>query len=334
MKVLFIGGTGNISTSVSQAALANHIELFHLNRGSKHMDGVTSLRADIRDVEAVKTVLKSHTWDCVVDWIAFTPDEVERDFQLFHGKTRQYIFISSASAYQKPLLMSVITESTPLKNPFWDYSRNKIACEDLLAKHYREDDFPVTIVRPSHTYRNIIPATLGGSAEYTVVDRIRKGLPIVVHGDGTSPWTLTHADDFAKAFIGLIGNDYAIGEAFHITSNEALSWDRIHHYLAEAVGCEANIVHATSEAIAAIADAEGIPTVRGSLLGDKSYPAVFDNTKIKRFVPSFRASIPFAQGIRQTIAWFEADPARMIVNERSNHLIDRIVESCRIRADQ
>lgn len=325
MKVLFIGGTGNISTSVSQAASANHIELFHLNRGSKQMDGITSLQADIRDVEAVKAVLKSHTWDCVVDWIAFTPDEVERDFQLFRGKTRQYIFISSASAYQKPLLLPVITESTPLKNPFWDYSRNKIACEDLLTRHYREDDFPVTIVRPSHTYRNIIPATLGGSAEYTVIDRIRKGLPIVVHGDGTSLWTLTHADDFAKAFIGLMGNDYAIGEAFHITSDEALSWDRIHTYLAEAVGCEATIVHATSEAIADVADAEGFPALRGSLLGDKAYPALFDNSKIKRFVPSFRASIPFAQGIRETIAWFEADPKRMVINEKTNRLIDRLV---------
>ncbi len=326
MKVLFIGGTGNISTSVSKAALDNGMELFHLNRGTNHLAGVTSLQADIHDLKAVETVLKSHTWDCVVDWIAFTPEEVERDYRLFHGKTKQYIFISSASAYQKPLLLPVITESTPLKNPFWDYSRNKIACEDLLVKHYRENDFPITIVRPSHTYRNILPATIGGSAEYTIIDRIRKGLPIVVHGDGTSLWTLTHADDFAKAFIGLIGNEYTIGEAFHITSDEALSWNRIHELLAETVGCKANIVHCTSDFIADIADEEGFPALRGSLLGDKAYPAIFDNTKIKRFVPSFQASIHFAEGIRSTIEWFEAEPKRMIVNENSNRLINRLIK--------
>jgi nucleoside-diphosphate-sugar epimerase len=325
MKVLFIGGTGNISTSVSKAALDNGIELFHLNRGSDFA-GVTSLHADINDLNAVEMVLKHHTWDCVVDWIAFTPEEVERDYRLFQGKTKQYIFISSASAYQKPLLMPVITESTPLKNPFWNYSRNKIACEDLLIRHYREDDFPITIVRPSHTYRKILPATLGGSHEYTVIDRIRKGLPIVVHGDGTSLWTLTHADDFAKAFTGLIGNGYAIGEAFHITSDEALSWNRIHELLAEAVGCKANIVHCTSDFIADFGDTEGFTDLRGSLLGDKAYPAVFDNTKIKRFVPSYRAAIPFAEGIRHTIQWFEADPKRMVVNEKTNRLINRLIE--------
>jgi nucleoside-diphosphate-sugar epimerase len=325
MKVLFIGGTGNISTSVSKTALDKEIELFHLNRGSDFA-GVTSLHADINDLNAVEMALRHHTWDCVVDWIAFTPEEVERDYQLFRGKTKQYIFISSASAYQKPLLMPVITESTPLKNPFWDYSRNKIACEDLLIRHYREDDFPITIVRPSHTYRNILPATLGGSREYTILDRIRKGLPIVVHGDGTSLWTLTHADDFAKAFTGLIGNGYAIGEAFHITSDEALSWNRIHELLAEAVGCKANIVHCTSDLIADIADTEGFTDLRGSLLGDKAYPAVFDNTKIKRFVSSFRAVIPFAEGIRCAVQWFEADPKRMVINEKTNRLINRLIE--------
>jgi nucleoside-diphosphate-sugar epimerase len=325
MKVLFIGGTGNISTSVSKAALDKGIELFHLNRRSDFA-GVTSLHADIKDLNAVEMVLRHHTWDCVVDWIAFTPEEVERDYQLFRGKTKQYIFISSASAYQKPLLMPVITESTPLKNPFWDYSRNKIACEDLLVRYYREDDFPITIVRPSHTYRNTLPATLGGSREYTILDRIRKGLPIVVHGDGTSLWTLTHADDFAKAFTSLIGNGYAIGEAFHITSDEALSWNRIHELLAEAVGCKANIVHCTSDLIADIADAEGFTDLRGSLLGDKAYPAVFDNTKIKRFVPSFRAVIPFAEGIRHAVQWFEADPRRLVINEKTNRLINHLIE--------
>ncbi|MGC9151150.1 MAG: NAD-dependent epimerase/dehydratase family protein [Microbacter sp.] len=330
MKVLFIGGTGNISTAVSMLAVESGIELFHLNRGNAHLAGVTSLQADIHDLGAVKKVLKSHVWDCVVDWIAFQLSDVERDFNLFHGKTKQFIFISSASAYQKPLLMPFITESTPLKNPFWSYSRNKIDCEEALMSHYRNDDFPVTIVRPSHTYRNIIPATLGGSSEYTVVDRIRKGLPIVVHGDGTSWWTLTHADDFAKAFIGLMGNGYAIGEAFHITSDEVLSWNRIHQLLAEAVSCEPHIVHVTSDLIADMADAEGFPEIRGSLLGDKAYPALFDNSKIKRFVPSFKAEIPFSEGIKKTVEWFEADPKRMKINDKTNKLIDLIVAKSRV----
>jgi len=330
MKVLFIGGTGNISTAVSMLAVDSGIELFHLNRGTTHLAGVTSLQADIHDLGSVKRVLQSHEWDCVIDWIAFQPADVERDFNLFQGKTNQFIFISSASAYQKPLLMPVITESTPLKNPFWSYSRNKIACEEVLMRHYRDEDFPVTIVRPSHTYRTIIPATLGGSSEYTVIDRIRKGLPIVVHGDGTSLWTLTHADDFAKAFLGLMGNGNAIGEAFHITSDEALSWNRIHQLLAEAVSCEPHLVHVTSDVIADIADEEGFPEVRGSLLGDKSYTVLFDNSKIKRFVPSFQAKISFAEGIKKTIEWFEADPKRMKINEKTNRLIDLIVASKRI----
>lgn len=333
MKVLFIGGTGNISTSVSMLALESGIDLFHLNRGTSHLAGVTSLQADIHDPASVKKVLKSHAWDCVVDWIAFQPADVERDYHLFQGKTKQFIFISSASAYQKPLLMPIITESTPLKNPFWSYSRNKIACEEVLMRHYRDEDFPVTIVRPSHTYRNIIPATLGGSSEYTVIDRIRKGLPIVVHGDGTSLWTLTHADDFAKGFLGLIGNANAIGEAFHITSDEVLSWNRIHQILAETVSCEPHIVHVASDTIAEFADQAGFIEVRGSLLGDKSYPAMFDNSKIKRFVPSYKAEIPFVEGIKRTIEWFESDPKRMKINEKTNDLIDSIVASSRFNRE-
>jgi len=239
----------------------------------------------------------------------------------------QYIFIGSASAYQKPPLNYIITESTPLKNPFWDYSRKKIACEELLTKLYREKDFPMTIVRPSHTYDSVIPVTLGGWTEYTVVDRIKKGKPIVVQGDGTSLWTITHSKDFAKGFIGLLANQHAIGEAFHITSDEVLSWNQIYATLARAAGFEAEMVHIPSDFIAGYADQYGFPSVRGTLLGDKSYCAVFDNSKIKKFVPDYVATIPFSEGIKDTLKWFEANPSRMIVSEVTNRFIDGLIAS-------
>jgi nucleoside-diphosphate-sugar epimerase len=219
MKVLFIGGSGNISSAVSKLAIEKGIDLYHLNRGNHtKMQDVKTLICDINQVNEVTELLKNHIWDVVVNWIAFTPNDIERDVQLFKGKTKQYIFISSASAYQKPPLNSPITESTPLKNPYWDYSGNKIACEELLLKLYQDIDFPVTIVRPSHTYNTVIPISLGGWAEYTTVDRMKRGLPILVHGDGTSLWTITHADDFAKGFVGLMNHPRAVGEAYHITS--------------------------------------------------------------------------------------------------------------------
>ena len=326
MKVLFIGGTGNISLSVSKLALNKGIELYHLNRGNRPtLDGVKNLIADISNVEQCKKALQNYNWDVVVNWIAFTPEDILRDFELFQGKTSQYIFISSASAYQKPPVNYIITESTPLKNPFWEYSRNKIACEDLLVSLYRNQNFPMTIVRPSHTYNSVIPVTLGGWEEYTVVDRMKKGLPIVIQGDGTSLWTLTHADDFAKGFIGLLGNHYAIGESFHITSDEVLSWNQIYQILAHAVGCEAKIVHISSDFICHYADKHNFPSERGNLLGDKAHCAIFDNSKIKRFVPDFYSEIPFSQGIKRTIQWFEADPTRMVVKAETNRFLDELI---------
>jgi len=326
MKVLFIGGTGNISTPVSKLALAKGIDLYHLNRGNRpSIDGVNSIFADIRNAEQTKKELSGHQWDVVVNWIAFTPEDVSRDLDLFEGRVGQYIFISSASAYQKPPIHHIITESTPLENPFWDYSRNKIACEALLMKAYEERKFPVTIVRPSHTYNTVIPVTFGGWEEYTVVDRIKKGKQIVVQGDGTSLWTMTHADDFAKGFIGLLGNPQAIGEAFHITSDEVLTWDQINQTLANAAGCEAKIVHIPSEYISDYLDLHQYPSKRGSLLGDKSHCAIFDNSKIKRFVPSFEATIPFAVGIKKTLEWFESEPSRMVVKEETNRYLDGLI---------
>jgi len=328
MKVLFIGGTGNISAAVSKLALEQGIDLYHLNRGNKPaLDGVNNLVADIADSIAVKKILSNHIWDVVVNWVAFTPEDVISDIKTFEGKVGQYIFISSASVYQKPPVHYIISETTPLDNPFWDYARNKIACESLLMDEFARKKFPVTIVRPSHTYSTVIPVTLGGWTEYTVIDRIKKGLPVVVQGDGTSLWTLTHADDFAIGFLGLFGNNLALGEAFHITSDEVLTWNQIYQTVAQANGFDANIVHIPSDYIADYADLHHYPSKRGSLLGDKSYSAVFDNSKIKKFVPTYKANIPFAAGIKNTLHWFESEPIRMIINEETNKFLDGLIDN-------
>jgi nucleoside-diphosphate-sugar epimerase len=326
MKILFIGGSGNISSAVSKLAIQRGIDLYHLRRGTiDSIEGVTNLTADINDLPAVKKLLQGHRWDTVINWIAYVPSDIQRDFELFSGFTDQYIFISSASAYQKPPVNPVITESTPLKNPYWEYSRNKIACEELLIKLYRENNFPVTIVRPSHTYHHVIPITLGGWKEYTTVDRMKKGLPIVVQGDGTSLWTLTHADDFSVGLLGLAGNRHAHGESFHITSDEALTWNQIYETVAEAAGTKANIIHIPSEFIINYAEKNGYPSERGSLLGDKMHCALFDNAKIKSFVPEFHTTILFSEGIRRTLKWFEAKPERMVVNGTTNKLLDELI---------
>ncbi len=331
MKALFIGGTGNISTPVSKLAVARGVELYHLNRGNRQpVNGVKNLIADLTRPEQLKQALAGHTWDVVVNWIAYTPEDILRDVEIFEGKTGQYIFISSASAYQKPPVNPVITESTPLRNPVWQYSRDKIACEDLLVKLYRERGFPMTIIRPSHTYYSVIPVSLGGWEEFTVIDRMRKGLPVVVHGDGTSLWTMTHADDFAVGFLGLMNVFRAIGEAYHITSDEALTWNQIYQSVAlAATGKEAELVHISSDFIADYADKNGYPSVRGTLLGDKSHTALFDNSKIKRLVPEYQAKIPFAEGIKSTIAWFDAEPARRVVKEETHRFIDRLITEVR-----
>ena len=322
MKVLFIGGTGNISTSVSRLAVSRGVELYLLNRRKKlsGIAGAKSITGDITD-PAISSVLKDHVWDVVVNWIAFTEQDIERDFKLFQEKTKQYIFISSASAYQRPLSHPIVTESTPLANPFWQYSRNKIACEMKLNAFFREDNFPVTIVRPSLTYDTVIPVPIGGWNEYTVVDRIKKRKKIIVHGDGSSLWTITHAEDFAKGFAGLLGHQQAIGHSFHITSDELLTWNQIHEALAEAAGSQAHIIHIPSDVLAKY-DKE----LLGGLVGDKATSVVFDNSKIKRFVPDFVATIPFREGIKRTIRWFESDPARMVVNEETNKWIDGMID--------
>lgn len=323
MKVLFIGGTGNISARVSMLALERGIDLYVLNRGTRdvNLNGVKTIKADISDPSRMSAALQNHIWDVVVNWIAYITADVKRDYEMFRGKTNQYIFISSASAYQKPLINPIITESTPLENPFWQYSRDKIACEALLNKYHDENGFPFTVVRPSLTYNTVIPVPIGGWTEFTIVDRIIKGKKMIVHGDGSSLWTITHADDFAKGFIGLVGNQLAIGEAFHITSDELLTWDQIHAALAEAAGAEPHIVHIPSDLLAYYD-----PELFGSLNGDKSVSAVFDNSKIKKFVPGYQASIPFAQGIQRTLEWFKADKKRQIILQQTNDMMDSMIK--------
>ncbi len=322
MKVLFIGGTGNISTSTSKLCIERGIDLYLLNRGNRKVDipGAKTLIGDYSNIAEMKNILKNHSWDVVVNWIAFETKDIEKDFELFNGKTKQYIFISSASIYQKPPVHPVITESTPLKNPYWQYSRNKIACEELLNKYYRENDFPITIVRPSHTYDTVIPVAIGGWTEYTIIDRMKKGQKIIVHGDGTTLWTLTHAEDYAKAQVGLLGHQQSIGHVFQITSDEMLTWNQIYEAVANAAGAKMNAVHIDSNFIANL-----YPNFVGELLGDKSHSVIFDNTKIKTFVPEFVATIPFSVGIKRTLAWYEADPARMIVNPDTNKMMDDLI---------
>jgi nucleoside-diphosphate-sugar epimerase len=324
MKVLFIGGTGFISTAVSRSAVAKGWEVFLLNRGQHqpNLPGCQSLVADIHNPDQVRAALGDLRFDVVVNFVAFVPEDIERDLKLFRGRTGQYIFISSASAYQKPPTHYIITESTPLHNPYWDYSRNKIACEDRLTRAYREESFPMTIVRPSLTYDPQLPLALGGWGCYTLCDRLKTGRPIIIHGDGTSLWVVTHTEDFGRGLLGLCGNPAALGHAFHITSDEVLTWNQIYGTIAEAMGVEARIVHIPSDFIVKIA-----PEKTGSLIGDKMWSTVFDNTKIKTWVPGFQCVIPFREGVRRTLAGFEANPTRRRVDEAVNQQLDSILKA-------
>jgi nucleoside-diphosphate-sugar epimerase len=323
MKILFIGGTGFISTSVSRLAVAKGFQLFLLNRGLRkaELPGVRQLTADAHQPDQVRAALGKLEFDAVVDWIAYKPEDIERDLALYRGRARQFIFISSASAYQKPPGHHVIRESTPLHNPFWQYSRDKIACEERLTRAWREEGFPATIVRPSLTYGDAnMPIALGGWGCYTLADRLKKGRPIIVHGDGSSLWVVTHAEDFARGFCGLLGNRQAVGDVFHITSDEVLTWNQIYDTIADALGVKANMVHIPSDFIVRAA-----PELEGPLLGDKTWSVVFDNSKIKSFVPGFQAVIPFREGIRRTLAWFDADKKRRRVDPAVNAQLDGIL---------
>jgi nucleoside-diphosphate-sugar epimerase len=322
LDLLFIGGTGVISA----AAVAHAAELGHrvtvLNRGQS-VDrpvpaGTELLQADIRDPAAVRSALGTREFDAVADFISFTPEHANAAIEQFRGRTGQFVFISSASAYQKPPARLPILESTPLRNPYWQYSRDKIACEDLLLHAYREEGFPVTVVRPSHTYDRTKIALLGG---WTDIHRMRAGLPVVVHGDGASLWTVTHSFDFAKAFVGLLGRYQAVGESYTITSDESLTWDAIYRQFAQAAGVgEPELVHVASETIAAL------DPVRGPwLLGDRSHSVLFDNSKIKTLVPAFSATVPFSAGAREVVQWHDSRPELQVVDHGFMDVSERLI---------
>lgn len=325
MKVLFIGGTGKISSAVTPLAAQRGFDMYLLNRGQTDRpipNGVKVLHGDIRDKASAAAAIEGHTFDIVVNWIAFTPDQIQTDLDLFKGKVGQYIFISSASAYQTPPASLPVTEATPLDNPYWLYSQNKIACEELLWREYRDNKFPMTIVRPSHTYDKTMFPFMGG---YTTITRMRQGKPVVVHGDGTSLWTMTHHTDFAKGFVGLMGNSRAVGDAFHITSDEWLNWNQIYEIFAEAAGVNnPELVHIPSELINAYD-----PNLGAGLLGDKAASMVFDNSKVKWLVPDFLCTTPLSRGAREVMAWHDADPARQAIDEKIDTLMDQMIAAYR-----
>jgi nucleoside-diphosphate-sugar epimerase len=320
-RILFLGGNGTISASCTRELLARGDDVTHLTRGigstRAPIDGVRSLVGDAGDAASVRAALRTTDFDVVVNFRAFRPEQVAADIETFAGRTGQYVFISSASAYAKPVAALPIVESTPLRNPFWQYSRDKIACEDLLVAAFRDSGFPMTIVRPSHTYDGGLIPLEGG---WTTLDRMRRGAPVVIHGDGTSLWTLTHSRDFARAFAGLLGNPHALGAPVHITGDETLTWDAIAHLLAAALGVEARLVHVASETIARV-----MPDLGAGLLGDKAHSVVFDNARVKSLVPGWTATIPFADGAREIVDWHLADPRRQTVLPELNEGFDRLV---------
>ena len=325
-SVLFIGGTGVISSACSALAVERGMEVFLLNRGTTASrsapEGSVQLTGDANDLESIRAAVGDREFDVVADFLAFTPSDVQSRLTALSGRMGQYVFISSASAYQTPPARLPVMESTPLRNPYWQYSRDKIACEELLTQAYRAEGLPATIVRPSHTYDKTLLPFDGG---WTVIDRMRRGAEVVVHGDGTSLWTLTHHTDFAWAFVGLFGHPAAIGDTFHITSDEWLSWNQIFELAAAAAGVEPRLVHVPSEAIAAVD-----PEWGAGLLGDKAHSMIFDNTKVRRLVPDFVARVPFHEGVDEILDWYDGDPDRQRVDEALDATMDRLVDAYRV----
>ena len=327
MKALLIGGTGQISMAITGKLVKDGWEVYLLNRGNRSAElpeGVRSIVADINDEAAVLEKTEGMTFDSVCEFIGFVPAQAERDWRLFRGKTRQYIYISSASAYHKPVGDYVITEGTALANPYWEYSRNKIACEDFLMAKYREEGFPVTIVRPSHTYdeRNIPLGVHGAKGPWQVLKRMMEGKPVIIQGDGTSLWTVTFNKDFAVGFTGLMGNVHAIGEAFQITSDETLTWNQIYETIADALGVKLNAYHISSDFLAAVGPQYDFT---GSLTGDKSNSVVFDNTKLKRLVPQMTTTVPFHEGARISLNHILSHPELQVEDPEFDAWCDRVI---------
>jgi nucleoside-diphosphate-sugar epimerase len=329
-KVLFIGGTGTISMAiVRKLAAEKNWEIYLLNRGNRNAElpeGIHSIVADINDEEAVRSKLDGMFFDVVGEFIGFTVDQVERDYRLFKDKTGQYIYISSASAYHKPAASYLITEGTTLANPHWQYSRDKIACEEFLMKKYREEGFPVTIVRPSHTYdeRNVPLGVHGNKGFYQVIKRMREGRPVIIQGDGSSLWTLTFNSDFAIGYTGLMGNRHAIGEAFQITGDETLTWDQIYQTIADALGVKLNAYHVSSDYLSAVGEKYGYD-FEGSLTGDKSVSVVFDNRKLKRAVPDMRTNVRFDQGVQIALDYVLSHPECQVEDPEFDAWCDRVI---------
>lgn len=330
MKILFIGGTGTISSAITrQLAQKADTQLYLINRGtySKEVpENVITITADINDEADVAKKLEGMTFDSVCDFIGFVPEQLERDYRLFKGKTKQFMYISSASAYAKPARSYIINEGTALVNPHWEYSRNKIACEELLMRHYREEGFPVTIIRPSHTYceRSVPVAVHGLKGSWQVLKRMMEGKQVIVHGDGESLWTLTNNEDFARGFIGLIGNPHAIGEAFQIMGDETLTWNQIYQTVADALGVEFKPYYVSSSYINAIAP-EGYD-MEGNLIGDKAVSVVFDCSKLKRAVPDFVTKVSFAEGCRRAVKHVLAHPELQVEDEQFDNWCDKVIE--------
>lgn len=335
MKVLFIGGTGTISMAISKQLVEAGHELYLINRGNRNdglPQGVFSIVADITDEEKVRELLGDMTFDVAADFIAFGPEQLARDYRLLKNRCAQFIYISSASAYQKPLSNFRITEGTPLSNPYWEYSRNKIAGEEYVMKLYREEGFPVTIVRPSHTYdeRSVPLGVHGRKGSYQVIKRMLMGKPVIIHGDGTSLWTMTHSSDFARAFIGLMGNIHAIGEAVQITTDESVTWNQAYEAIARALGVPLIAIHVSSEFLDAASDYD----FKGSLLGDKANTVLFDNTKLKQLVPDFTAKVRYDRGIRETVDYVLSHPECQREDPEFDAWCDAVVEAVTEAADR
>lgn len=330
MKALFIGGTGTISTAiVRRLAEDPSWEVWLLNRGNRSdvvPEGVHQIICDISDEKAAAEALDGMEFDVVSEFIGFTLEQVERDYRLFKGKTKQYMYISSASAYNKPAASYVITEGTTLANPHWEYSRNKIKCEEFLMKKYREEAFPITIIRPSHTYdeRNVPLGVHGKKGFYQVIKRMMEGKPVIIQGDGTSLWTVTYNKDFAVGYTGLMGNRHAIGEAFQITGDETLTWNQIYQTIADALGVELKAYHISSDYLSAVGDKYGFD-FEGSLTGDKSVSVVFDNSKLKRIVPDMKTTISFNQGVRIALDYVLTHPECQVEDPEFDTWCDKVI---------
>lgn len=334
-SALLIGGTGTISMAITKLLATMDWDVELLNRGNRNADipeGVKVIQADINDEKKVLELIGDKIYDCVCEFIGFTTDQIERDIRLFEGRTRQYIYISSASAYHKPVMSYKITEGTALANPYWEYSRNKIACEDLLMAAYRDRQFPVTIVRPSHTYdeRSVPLGVHGDKGSYQVIKRMLEGKPVIIHGDGTSLWTMTHNSDFAKGYVGLMGNPHAIGETFQITNDESLTWNQIYKAIADALNVELKAYHVSSEFLAACSDYD----FTGGLIGDKACSVVFDNSKLKSVVPGFTPTVRFEEGIRMTLDYIMNHKEYQIEDEEFDQWCDKIIDTLeKVKAD-